>query len=370
MTWRALYFIPIGVGVAALLAVLLVVGGYRLRRATGEVGEDERVRGLFTFNSAKRRGYKAVLLVLATLLAFVAAARPQFGRGEKLVPRTNLDVVIVLDFSKSMYAQDVKPSRIFRAKLEIERLIKSLRGARFGAVAFAGDAMSFPLTWDGAAIAQFLRRREPNDMPVGGTAIARALSHARDLFARDPHAAKHERVIVLVTDGEDLEGNPVSVAQNIGDGGTTIHVVQIGGRTPERIPVVGNDGSVQGWRTTPDGKPMTTSLTPEGEQQLEEVAKAAKGQLVRAERGATGIDTIATALRNKMVTELSERVEIEYADVFHYPLGLALLLLLVEVFWPEAPLRGFVRPSPPPRRPRLEPRRLGALRPKEGGARG
>jgi len=348
----AWYFLPIGVGVAALVTLLLVLGGYRLRRATQAMGDSAQVRSLFTFDATRRRGYKGVLLVLATLLAFIAASRPQFGKGERLIPRTNLDVIIVLDFSKSMFAQDVQPSRIFRAKLEVERLVKSLRGARFGAVAFAGDAMSFPLTSDGAAVAQFLRQLSPNDMPVPGTAIARALNHARDLLARDPHSAQHERVIVLVTDGEDLEGNPVDVARQLGENKTTVHVVQIGGRTPERIPEISPDGTVLGYRTTADGHTLTTSLSAEGELQLEGVAKAAGGQLVRAEKGTTGIDTITTALRTKMVTELGERVENVYADVFHYPLALTLLLLLLEAFWPEAPKRIFTRAIPPPKKPR------------------
>jgi len=351
--FAAWYFLPAGLALAALVAGLLVLGGYRLRQATRAVGDPERVRGLFTFDATRRRGGKGVLLVLACLLAFVAAARPQFGKGERLIPRTNLDVILVLDFSKSMHAQDVQPSRIFRAKVEIERLVKSLRGARFGAVAFAGEAMSFPLTSDGAAVAQFLRQLTPNDMPVGGTAIARALNQARDLLARDPNSAQHERVIVLVTDGEDLEGNPVEVARSLGEGKTTVHVVQIGGRTPERIPEVAADGTVQGYRTGEDGRPMTTSLSAEGEAQLEAVAQATGGTLVRAAKGTTGIDTIAAALRKKMVTELGERVENVYADVFHYPLVLALLLLVIEAFWSEAPRRTFSRPVPPPRAPKL-----------------
>lgn len=361
--FAAWMFLPLGLGIAAIVAALLLLGGYRQRRALAAMGDAERVRGLLTFDATRRRAYKAVLLVAASLFAFVAAARPQFGKGERLIPRTNLDVIVVLDFSKSMHAQDVQPSRIFRAKVEIERLVRSLRGARFGAVAFAGEAMSFPLTSDGAAVAQFLRQLSPNDMPIGGTAIGRALDKARDLLARDPLSGKHERVIVLVTDGEDLEGSPVEVAKQIGADRTTIHVVQIGGRTPERIPEVGSDGTVQGYRTSADGRPMTTQLSAEGEAQLEAIAEAANGQIVRAEKGTTGIDTIATTLRTRMVTELGERVESVYADVFHYPLVLALLLLVLEAFWPEGPRRHFVRPVPPPRAPRLV---LRGLRPSPG----
>jgi len=347
----AWYFLPIGAAIAAVVALTLVFGGFRARQAIGRFGEDERVRSLLTFNPAKRRTYKGVLLVLAVLLSFFAAAQPQYGRGTRLIPATNIDVVIVLDFSKSMYAQDVQPSRIFRAKVEIARLVKQLRGARFAAVAFAGEPMGFPLTADGAAIAQFLRQLEPNDMPVGGTAIARALRYARNLLARDPKSQDHKRVILLVTDGEDLEGNPVAEAKNIGAEGTTIDVVHIGGRTPERIPRIAEDGRVVGWRTDDQGRPLLTELSPEGEQQMADIAAATPdGILIRAEKGTTGIEQIAQELRAKMKGELRERVESVYADIYFYPLAAALLLLLIEAFVPESPLRRIVKKEPPPRK--------------------
>ena len=282
-------------------------------------------------------------------------------------------MVVVLDYSKSMYARDIQPSRIFRAKVEVARLVEQLRGARFAAVAFAGEPMQFPLTADGSAIAQFLRQLEPNDMPVGGTAIARALKQARNLLDRDPKSKDHERVIVLVTDGEDLEGNPVAVARAIAEAGTTLHVVQIGGLTPEPIPEVGPDGSVVGWRRGRRGKPLTTELTPKGEQQLQQIAAAGEGGLlIRSSDGTTGIDQITDALRKKMKGELSERVEQVYADIYLYPLAIALLLLLLEAALTEAPRRFFSRPPPPEAKPRLQLRgaQLRALAAAQEDARG
>ena len=321
---------------ALVVAGLFVWGGIGLSRASRRFGDAERMRELVTARAARRRAWKSVWVVLATALAFVALARPQYGRGTKLIPATNLDVVVVLDFSKSMYARDIAPSRIDRAKAEVARLIRGLPGARFGAVAFAGEPIGFPVTSDGAAIAQFFRQLEPNDMPVGGTAIARALARARELLASDPKSHDHSRVILLVTDGEDLEGDPVSVARSAGEEGTTVHVVQIGGRTPERIPAVGPDGKMAGYRTDEEGQPLTTSLSAEGEAQLSQVASVAAGKIVRSERGSTGIDAIAQDLKRKMTEELAERVETVYADVYVYPLGAALLLLIAEVFLPES----------------------------------
>ena len=342
MTFASPYWL-LGTLVALVVAGVLLFGSVVLRRAVRRFGEPERVYALQTSDPSKRRAYKGLLLVIATALAFVAAARPQYGKGTRLVPATNIDCVIVLDYSKSMYAQDVPPSRIFRAKIEVARLVKDLPGARFGAVAFAGEPMGLPLSADGTAIAQFFRQLDPNDMPVGGTAIARALDHADNLLKRDPKSADHKRIILLVTDGEDLEGDPVAVARAIGSGGTTIHVVQIGGRTPERIPEVGPDGKILGYRTDYTGKPLMTWLSVEGEKQLSDIASATPdGQIIRAEHGTTGIEKVAAQIRAQMKGELSERVETVYADVYFYPLGLAILLLVIEVFLGESPIRRFV----------------------------
>ena len=324
--------------VVALFAGALVLASIRRARATSLFGDPGLVSKLESFDASGRRALKGVLLVTALVSAFLALARPQWGRGSKLVPATNLDVVIVLDYSKSMYARDVTPSRIARAKAEVSKLVRELPGARFGAVAFAGEPMSFPLTSDTSAIAQFFRQMEPNDMPVGGTAIARALERARELLARDPKAKEHVRVIVLVTDGEDLEGDPVGVARAAAEEKTRIDVVQIGGRAPEPIPDVGPDGKIIGIRRDEEGKPLTTELSADGETQLADIAKATGGAIVRAERGETGIDEVARGLKRMMREELAERVETAFDEEYMWPLGAAVLLLVVEGLVPEAPL--------------------------------
>jgi Ca-activated chloride channel family protein len=348
-----------GTGLALLVAALFVIGGVLLVRAARRFGDEALVLGLVTGRPGGRRALKAGLLVAAVALSFLALAKPQYGRGTRLIPATNLDVVVVLDYSKSMHARDVAPSRSLRAKAEVARLIADLPGARFGAVAFAGQPMAFPLTSDGGAIAQFFRQLTPNDMPVGGTAIARALEAARDSLARDPLSKKHKKVILLVTDGEDLEGDPVAVAKSAAAEEITIHVVQVGGRTPEPIPEVDELGQSKGFRRDEQGNPLTTSLSAAGEEQLTQIAASTGGQIVRSETGKTGIEVIASRLRGMMTEELSERVETVYADVYHYPLLLALLLLLLETFVNETPPRARPANLPPPdkkrrRKPRVK----------------
>ncbi len=338
----------VGTGLAVVVAVLLITGGVLLVRSVRRFGDEQLVEGLLTAKPGGRRAFKGALLVLAVAFGFFAAAQPQYGRGTRIIPATNLDVIVALDYSKSMHARDVKPSRTARAKTEVAQLIADLPGARFAAVAFAGEPMAFPMTSDGGAVAQFFRQLSPNDMPVGGTAIARALEASRDLFARDPLSKTHKKVIVLVTDGEDLEGDPVGVAEAAARDGVTIHVVQIGGRTPEALPEVSEAGEITGWRTDSEGKPITTQLSAAGEAQLGKIATVTGGNVARSEAGSTGIRTIAAALRKMMTGELSERVETVYADVYLWPLGLSLLLLFVETFVPETSRRSRPTQLPPP----------------------
>ncbi len=338
----------LGTLLALAVGALLIVGALLLVRARRRFGDDARVTALVSGRTGPRRAFKGVLLVLALALAFLAAAQPQYGRGTRRIPATNLDVAIVLDYSKSMYARDVKPSRIERAKAEVATLVRELPGARFAAVAFAGEPIRFPLTSDGGAIAQFFRQLEPNDMPVGGTAIARALSAAQEVLRRDPLAQKHQQVVLLVTDGEDLEGDPVSVATALATDHVPVHVVQIGGRTPEPIPDVDETGEIAGYRFDESGQPLTTSLSAEGEATLTRIAEAGGGSVVRSSTGGTGIVEVSRRLRRLMTEELSEKVETVYADVFHLPLGLALLLLLVETAVREAARPRPRRPVPPP----------------------
>lgn len=350
-----------GVLAALALGVVMALGGVLGQRAVRRFGDVPVVTALFTARPGGRRALKAVLVVLALSLAFFSLAAPQYGRGTRVLPATNLDVVIVLDYSKSMYARDVPPARIERAKAEVSRLISDLPGARFGAVAFAGEGIEFPLTSDGAAIAQFFRQLSPNDMPVGGTAIARALEQARELLNRDPLSKEHKKIVVLVTDGEDLEGDPVAVAQTVARDEITIQVVQVGGRTPEPIPEVNENGEVLGYRKTADGETLTTSLSAAGEEVLSKIAESTSGLIVRSQKGETGIPAIAERLRHLMTEELSERVETVYADVYAYPLALALLLLVIETLIPEASRRPPFKPPAPPRPARVRRRRtLGA----------
>ena len=154
-----------GVLFSLVLAGILVGQGLRLSRARKKFGNEERIGELLTARTGLRQGIKGVLSCLAVALAFVAAAQPQYGKGTRILPATNLDVVVVLDYSKSMYARDVSPSRIGRAKVEVSKLIRELGGARFAAVAFAGESISFPLRATGPPLPSFSVEWSPITSP-------------------------------------------------------------------------------------------------------------------------------------------------------------------------------------------------------------
>ena len=341
-----LWFLP----VALIVLGIMLLGDLNRRKAAKKLGEAALVDGLITFDAGPRRAIKGALRVLAVVLAILAVARPRYGRGTKIIPAADVSAVVALDLSKSMYAQDVLPSRLERARSDVSRMITDLPQIRWGAVAFAGEAIGYPPTSDVGETAQFLRAHEPYEMP-GGTAIAKALEVARRQLVpqeatteedapKDKPPRRSKRVIVLVTDGEDLEGDPVEVARDCKDDGIVIHVVMVGARAPQPIPDVDPEtGVAHGYVRDESGQLVTTELSPQAEDQLKSIATETQGIFVRAEDGTTGVAKIESALKSMIASEGGERVETLYADQYAWPLGGALLLLIVDAFLGEAPRR-------------------------------
>lgn len=349
-----------------LLAALPVFAWWRRKKATERFGDVEVVRGLTAGRSGPWRATRAVLWIAALGFAIVALAGPQYGSRTTTLRRRGVDVVIALDFSKSMLARDVSPSRIARAKAEILRLLGELEGDRIGVVAFAGEAMEFPMTTDYAALSLFFRDLGPYDMPVGGTAIARALVRAKRLLERAerpgsanaPDEPQRSRVVILMTDGEDHEGDPVEAAQELADAGIRVFTVGIGSRTGEPIPTYAPDGTFTGHLRDDEGNPVLTALTEENERTLERVAEVTNGRYFRAPRGQVGVDQIRHELRQLRQHENeARRVTVHEA---RYALALlpALLLLLLEAILPEAWIgRRRRKAAPPKKRRRRKTRR-------------
>ena len=333
-----------------LLAVPVLIGvvlaGWRWRlRAAARFGVPQAVERMVRGRPAGWRAARAVLLVLGICFIIIALARPLYGSRVRMLRKRGVDVVVVLDFSKSMLARDVKPNRIERAKAELLHFISGLGGDRIGMVAFAGETMQFPMTVDYAAAALFFRDLGPYDMPVGGTAIGRALTAAGRLLqsaSKKTPAGKEidrARVVILLTDGEDHEGDPVAAAEQLGQLGARLYLVGIGSRAGEMVPTYADDGTWTGYLRDEQGNPVLTSLSRQNEEKLREMARITGGKYFRAPRGSVGMDQIRAEMRRMKQQELQARRITVHEERYAIPLLLGFLLLVLESLLPEAWIR-------------------------------
>ena len=342
MSWRdpdmlwLLLLVPVFAG-------LTVLAWWLRRRATRRFGDPDTTRSLLVGKSGPWRATRGVLIVLGLGLVIVTLAGPQYGSRERTLRKRGVDVVIALDFSKSMLAQDVRPNRIDRAKAELMHFIEDLGGDRVGIVAFAGETMEFPMTVDYAALELFFRDLGPYDMPVGGTAIGRALIASKRLLDRSaPDTPPGEeppdraQVVILLTDGEDHEGDPVEAARELADAGIRVYTIGIGSRTGEPIPTYSPDGTWTGYQRDDSGEVVTTALTADNEQVLERIAEVTGGKYFRARQGGVGIDQIRREMRRMKQAELEARRVTVHEDRYALVLLPAFLLLVLEGLLPDA----------------------------------
>jgi Ca-activated chloride channel homolog len=312
------------------------------RRLLARLGQGAMISRLTAGVSLARKLWRASLVVLALAAMALALARPQAGGRARLTRQRGLDLVVALDFSKSMLAKDVYPSRLERAKRELERLIDHLAGDRVGLVAFAGETLTYPPTTDYAALKMFWRDLSPWDMPVGGTAIGRALHAGTDILTRlrshngESNDAKVERdagvndrsqVILLLTDGEDTESEPLDAAAEASKLGIRVMTVGIGSRSGELIPEFSEDGQITGYVKDSDGKYVTSRL---GEDMLMKVARATGGEYFHADAKHFGVENVEAALGSLKRSENEARVIKEYDEIYEVLLLPAFLLLVAE----------------------------------------
>jgi len=315
----------------------------RRQRATERFGKSATVEPLIAGHARWWRLTRATLMVVGAALVIVAFAGPQYGSRTRVLRKRGIDIVIALDFSKSMLARDVHPSRIKRAKGELERLLSDLDGDRVGLVAFAGDAMAFPMTVDYSAVRLFLRDLGPMDMPVGGTAIGKALIASKRLIERSNEGRGDEdgvdrrsKVVILLTDGEDHEGDPIVAAQELKAAGIKVYAVGIGSGSGEPIPSYTADGTLTGHVKDADGRLVMTSLSSENEATLKEIASITGGRYVRAEEGTVGVTEIRSELAKLQASERKARRVTVHENRFALALLPGFLLIVLEALLPEA----------------------------------
>ena len=283
--------------------------------------------GLVAGISPVRRRLRLVCLVLAVVALLVALARPQWGFSWQEVKQRGVDIVVAIDTSKSMLAEDIPPNRLARAKLAALDLMALARSDRLGLVAFAGNAfLQCPLTIDDAAFRQSVESLNVNTLPVGGTALAAAIETAQTAFKE----GDNHKVLVLLTDGEDQDSGAVQVAQKAAESGLRIYAIGVGTTDGDLLRVKTAQGS--DYIRDEKGQVVKSHLN---ERLLTEIATAAQGFYLPL-RGATAMQTLYTqGLATLPKSEHQEKLVKQYRDRYHWPLAVAILLLIVEILLPE-----------------------------------
>jgi len=270
------------------------------------------------------------IILISIIFLLIAAADPQVGTKIENVKMSGIDIYILLDVSLSMQAQDIKPSRLDKAKLEVTNLIQKLRGDRIGLIVFAGEPfVQFPLTTDYSAANLFLNAASTTTIPDQGTAIASAIDLATKSFN---FSSKAEKVIVLFTDGEDHEGNLQAAIDNAKKNNIKIYAIGLGSPDGVPIPIYNQQGQQAGFKKDESGNIVLTKLDATA---LKEISFETGGQYFQAANGRDELDMIYSDLSKLKKTEFGEKQVTDYEDRFYYFLAPAIILLLIEFFMSE-----------------------------------
>jgi Ca-activated chloride channel family protein len=328
-------FEPGALWLLAAVAALAVLGALQLGRRRAlllRTGGPQARRLAPRATVLRPAGRLSVSLTGLALLA-LALARPQCGTRTELARRFGLDVVVALDVSRSMQARDVRPDRLTRARLEVGALLEALAGDRVGLVVFAGEAfVQCPLTSDYAAARLFLRAVTPQSVPQQGSDLGNALQAARQVLEASEAAAGRSKVVLLVTDGEDLEGGAREAAGQLAEAGIRIFALAVGSAAGEPIPLVDGGGQVTGYKKDRAGQPVVTRLDLGT---LRAVVEKGGGEVFELGSPDHGPAAFRAALDTLEKSELTSRLTVQYEDryaLFAFP---GFLLLLAALLLPE-----------------------------------
>ena len=305
------------------MAGLFAAAARKRRRRLARFGNPAILRLLMPDASPARVRFRFLLFCTAAALVVLAAARPQLGSKLREQTSEGIEMMLVVDVSNSMLAEDFEPNRLERTKYAIGKLFDGLRQDRVGMIVFAGDAaVQLPITSDYRMARAFARKIAPSLVSVQGTDIGRALSLALLSFSEKTEQS-HSRVIILITDGEGHDNGAVEVARRAAEQGVRIFTIGIG--TPEGAPI-----RIGGQFILDENGQMVVSKL--GEPLLEQIAQLTSGIYVRSSNQSIGLDEVIRSINEMQKTELSTVRFEEYNEQYQYFLGLALLLLFIEFF--------------------------------------
>ncbi|MEM0966570.1 MAG: VWA domain-containing protein [Verrucomicrobiota bacterium] len=316
-----LYVLPIAL-VLVLLLFQIDRKGRRLK--IRKFASDRLIKSLLQSYSPQRKKLKNILLLIAVSFLFLSLARPQWGHTWTESTSRGIDIVFALDSSRSMLAQDIRPNRLVRAKLAIEDFVGQLEGDRIGLVAFSGSAfLQCPLTLDYDAFLQSLNAVDTTVISAGGTDLSAALRESESAFSED----NNYKIVVLITDGEDLEESGVREAQRAAGNGVTVYAVGVGTAEGSPIPIRDRSGRIEYVRDE-SGQIVQSRLD---ETTLTEIAETTGGFYVPLGSTGFGLEQVLNAgIGSIPEEEISSELQRTAIERFQWPLAIALFLLLLE----------------------------------------
>lgn len=315
----------LGILVALLLGLIAIIVSVRRSNRLSKAVPNRLADVLAPGVSVLLPTLQSSAYTVALLFFAIALAQPQCGEKAEVAKRRGIDVVVALDASKSMYARDVTPSRLERAKLELTSLLDSLKGDRVGLVVFAGDAfIQCPLTSDYAAAKLFLRAVDPESMPQGGTNIGAALLLSRQVLESADRGAK-DRVVVLLSDGEDVTGDVGDGIDAVKEFGARVLAIGIGSDTGEPIPILNKGGDVVGYKKDENGVTVISRLDRAG---LTRIASATGGEFFYQPRG-VAMGDVVKIIDSLQKSELESRVTMKYGESYQPFLAIGLGFMII-----------------------------------------
>ena len=308
-----------------LLLVPLIPLMYALvmRRRTRNIrkfGDEELVKELMPSYSKAKGWVRIILFTLAFALFVIGLARPQIGAKLKEHQAKGAEIMICLDVSNSMLAEDYSPNRLDRAKLAISKIVDRLQGDRIGLIVFAGSSfVQLPITTDYVSAKMFLSSVNTESVPVQGTAIGDAVLTAAKSFSIQ---SEKSRAIIVITDGENHEDDPISAAEQVAEMGIKLYTIGVGSAEGQPIP---KDGSLM---KDKDGNIVVTRLD---EATLQSMADAGNGAYVHAGNEEFGLNPIIDDIKKMEDEEFNSVVFEEYDEQYMYFFAASLLLLVLEM---------------------------------------
>ncbi len=312
------------------LALLMVYANRRRHAVLARLGNPVLVRRLGASVNWRGRRWKTGLWFASIVLLLFSLARPQWGEDVQVIERTGVQIMVALDVSESMLAEDIKPNRLSRAKLEISDLMSRLGGDEVGLVLFSGASfIQFPLTSDYTTAQSFLDGARPGVISRPGTNIGDAVRTAMSGFDENSNS---QRVIVLITDGEAHDAEAMTAVQQAADEGIIFYTIGFG--SPEGVPIPETDpaGNVIGYKTDRNGQTVLSRLD---EKTLQTIAATGNGQFYRAAASGAELDALVGELNRLQQGEIGSQLEVRRIERYQIFLALALVILVISMLIPD-----------------------------------